>query len=249
MNFYFRALHQGVLNTRDSTLMAKRRITGFFWVAGQSRIFTFSIATLFGFAGRPSRIQQGEGGTTRGETHRLHPPSRHPREAPPIPAASRPPHGARPVLRGRHPWCPCPGQARAVPPVSVRRATAPHLMTTRLPFTSTLSRVSLLERDMAAPDPDRPDAPLCSAAARALPQRPPAPPAPSPPRLCPSTIGPRRPPRVPTGQAACPSAACPPPRTPSHVSHAAARRLRGAGAGPGPESSAGPGALRDPARI
>lgn len=85
-------------------------------------------------------------------------------------------------------------------------------MTTRLPFTSTLSRVSLLERDMFATGALCSDPPLRFAAARALPQRPPAPPAASPPRPYPSTIGPRCPPRVAIGRAACPSAACPPPR-------------------------------------
>lgn len=58
------------------------------------------------------------------------------RAAPPPPTPSRGPDGAE--SRGQ-------GLGRAAPP-----RPAPHLITTLFPFTSTLSRVSLLERDMAA---------------------------------------------------------------------------------------------------
>jgi len=128
----------------------------------------------------------------------------------------QPAAGAAQPRRGRHPAAsrPAPaegrsrdagGSAAAVLPLTARRAPAPHLMTTRLPFTSTLSRVSLLERDMMAADA------FPSAAARALPQPPPAPLAPGSPRPRPATIGPRSPPRVATGRAACPSEGRPPP--------------------------------------
>lgn len=72
-----------------------------------------------------------------------------------------------------------------------RWAPIPHLMTTRLPFTSTLSRVSLLERDMFALDQIR-SSPLGRSALNrtSAPQRLPAPPAPSASRPCQPAIGP-----------------------------------------------------------
>lgn len=113
--------------------------------------------------------------------------------------------------------------AQPAPRAAPRRPAA-HLMTTRLPFTSTLSRVSLLERDM-----------MIAAAVRSLPP---------PPSLC-RAIRPRRryagrlvrarcrldsrgPRRAPIGRAVRPSAIRPPPREaalrrrPGHVSHGAA---------------------------
>lgn len=68
-------------------------------------------------------------------------------------------------------------------------------MTTRLPFTSTLSRVSLLERDMITTD-RRPRRPFTTAAAFTLPRYPSAPPLRRPSRPRPLLIGP-------TGSAAC----------------------------------------------
>lgn len=97
-------------------------------------------------------------------------------------------HAETPPRPGpRHPRG--PHRVRPAPRAASRRPVA-HLMTTRLPFTSTLSRVSLLERDMVTAS--HRCRPFPTAAARALPRHPSAPPLRRPSRPRPLLIGPTR---------------------------------------------------------
>lgn len=128
------------------------------------------------------------------------------------------------------------------PPETHILPATPHLMTTRLPFTSTLSRVSLLERDMfaASPTHSTPTRPAPLRRLRVLPQRRPrrhhpirlAPP-------LPSTIGLCCPLCVSIGRVSCQSEDIPPLRggagTPAPVtSHTQPPLPEGVGSARGP---------------